>query len=70
MSKPNWDDAPDWANWVAMDRGGHWYWHAGEPFWDSYDGAWYDNDFDDEITLLACSDMSEIDPSSTLEGRP
>lgn len=23
---PSWDDAPDWANWVAQNAGGCWYW--------------------------------------------
>ncbi len=29
--KPSWDDAPEWAKWLAMDANGIWYWHALEP---------------------------------------
>lgn len=29
--KPNWDDAPDWAKWLAMDSCGTWYWHQNKP---------------------------------------
>ncbi len=27
----NWDDLPDNANWVAMDRSGVWYWYESVP---------------------------------------
>lgn len=29
--KPDWKDAPEWANWLAMDCDGRWYWHESEP---------------------------------------
>jgi hypothetical protein len=29
--KPDWKDAPDWANWLAMDDDGEWYWYSIEP---------------------------------------
>ena len=25
--KPSWKDAPDWANWLAMDENGEWGWY-------------------------------------------
>lgn len=28
---PKWDEAPSWANWVAMDSDGSWWWFADEP---------------------------------------
>jgi len=28
---PEWEHAPDWANWLAMDPDGRWYWHEKEP---------------------------------------
>lgn len=31
MSKPSWDDAPEWANWLAMDADGTWFWFEDEP---------------------------------------
>lgn len=33
MSKPEWnEDTPDWANWLAKDRDGFWWWYEYEPF--------------------------------------
>ncbi|XQA74642.1 hypothetical protein ACM9XA_03635 [Xanthomonas sacchari] len=38
MSKPSWDDAPDWAQWLAMDADGQWYWYESKPEW--HFGTW------------------------------
>jgi len=29
--KPSWDDAPSWAQWLALDGDGEWYWYEVEP---------------------------------------
>ena len=29
--KPSWDDAPEWANWLAQDENGEWYWYEDMP---------------------------------------
>ena len=29
--KPNWKDAPDWANWLAMNEDGAWTWFEEKP---------------------------------------
>mgnify|MGYP006440564041 CR=1 FL=1 len=29
--KPKWQDAPDWANWLAQDADGRWYWFENPP---------------------------------------
>jgi len=40
--KPDWKDAPEWANWLAMDDDGEWYWYEIEPFLaKGYSGTWY-----------------------------
>ena len=31
MNNPSWKDAPEWANWVAQDRNGDWFWYEHEP---------------------------------------
>jgi hypothetical protein len=31
QNKPDWKDAPDWAQWLAQDGGGRWYWYDGKP---------------------------------------
>jgi hypothetical protein len=29
--KPSWEHAPEWAQWLAMDNNGEWYWYEDEP---------------------------------------
>jgi hypothetical protein len=29
--KPSWDDAPDWAEWLAQDSDGRWVWYGLKP---------------------------------------
>lgn len=29
--KPDWKDSPEWANWLAMDKDGLWFWHEEAP---------------------------------------
>jgi len=29
--KPDWKDAPEWANWLAQDEDGEWPWFEEEP---------------------------------------
>lgn len=31
MSKPDWKDAPPWANFLAMNENGKWYWFTKRP---------------------------------------
>lgn len=31
MNKPDWKDAPEWAQFLAMDADGEWYWYELEP---------------------------------------
>lgn len=47
MSKPDWKDAPEWADWLAADpQGSYWVWYESEPswmsggWWYSYSGEW------------------------------
>lgn len=32
MSKPNWRDAPEWAQWLVQDWDGEWRWFELEPY--------------------------------------
>jgi len=29
--KPDWKYAPEWANWLAMDSDGAWFWYEMQP---------------------------------------
>lgn len=37
MSKPEWRDSPDTANWLAKDASGEWCWFVNKP----YDGCYH-----------------------------
>lgn len=30
--KPDWKDAPEWAQWMAMDCNGDWYFYEEKPY--------------------------------------
>ena len=40
MNKPSWNDAPEWANWLAQDRNGQWFWHENIPVVFDDEGEW------------------------------
>lgn len=29
--KPDWKDAPEWANYLAQDKNGEWWWYGKQP---------------------------------------
>ena len=37
--KPDWKDSPEWANYLAMDEDGSWYWHKTKPMMSGFDWA-------------------------------
>lgn len=40
--KPNWKDAPDWAQWLSQDADGEWFWSEEEPEYGVYvPGQWF-----------------------------
>ena len=39
---PNWDEAPDWAQWYAVDGPGGAYWYGEEPRLDSWSWMAYE----------------------------
>ncbi|AVO23690.1 hypothetical protein [Xanthomonas phage XPP1] len=38
--KPNWLDAPEWANFLAMDTDGAWVWYEKHPRYVVSSGRW------------------------------
>lgn len=42
--KPDWKDAPEWANFMAMDEDGSWYWYEDEPYMSSFNREWRGDD--------------------------
>lgn len=53
MSKPSWSEAPRWANWLAQDGDGSWFWYENRPMDRSGDSIgsswWWDNSGRDEV---------------------
>lgn len=73
--KPSWDDAPEWANWLAMDGDGEWIWYKDEPYWEGIDAQWHVDTDDTPLTESAgygpdCDGEDWDFAYSTLESRP
>lgn len=70
--KPSWNDAPEWAQWLAQDVSGHWYWYKLEPL-PSY-GEWsiISRFAPKPQCKIACDMSNPFNPDwqSTLEMRP
>jgi len=62
--KPDWKDAPEWSNWVAMDADGTWYWFETKPRICSDEGLWEPNIGE----LVKCFNIKAW--TETLEQRP
>lgn len=60
MNKPDWKDAPEWAQYLAMDADGAWYWYELRPI--ALRDSWAPN---------GRSQLAAIQPwLSSLESRP
>lgn len=62
--KPAWKDAPEWAEWLAMDADGTWSWFASLPF--ILDGEWMPA----PKTLCRTAKEPDLDWRDTLQVRP
>lgn len=65
MIKPDWNTAPWWAQWLAMDSCGKWYWYEFEPdrMSDGFDNSNHGG-------IMANASSKSIDWKYSLEGRP
>ncbi|MBP3934132.1 MAG: hypothetical protein J6D44_09725 [Pseudomonas sp.] len=59
MNKPDWKDAPEWAEYLAKDKNGEWFWHEGRPNRDAV--IWYP---------IGRRRLASEDWKETLEARP
>ena len=67
MSKPDWEDAPNFAMWLAQDWNGRWYWYECKPR--SYTIRWSRG----KAFMLACDRFAgQVNKNwkNTLERRP
>ena len=70
MSKPDWKDAPEWAQWIACDNSGQWWWFSARPI--ALNHVWDVEDFNEQCEC-AHEDYrltSRVDWRETLERRP
>ena len=63
QNKPSWEDAPEWAEWLAQDEDGEWKWLAGLP--GKYVDGWTAVKIKGHCKGLALGDWRD-----TLEKRP
>lgn len=61
--KPDWKDAPEWAQWLAMDSDGEWYWYEHAPKFKVRRGRWIVVRGNAQLAVLA-------DCENTCEARP
>lgn len=64
--KPDWKDAPEWAQWLAMDANGFWWWYEEEPV--VSEKAWMPSDSGD--CTRAFTKPTNEDWLETLTPRP
>ena len=60
IEKPNWNSAPEWANYLAQDENGDWYWYEDQP--EAGYNQWY--------TRSGRSREAAVDWKTSLETRP
>ena len=65
MTKPSWDDAPEWAEWLAMDQDSEWWWFENEPGGDD-NAEWLPNGGSQRAKITCCEDTW----TESLEPRP
>jgi hypothetical protein len=74
--KPDWKNAPLWADWLAMDGDGIWVWFQDKPEWEAAFHEWQlsaDADDDSAYEEASTPDCDGIDwdfAYDTLEERP
>lgn len=70
-SHPRWKDAPDWANYLAQDGDGSWYWYEYPIYAHEDDDAWYEQKgFDGRIDDAGVAAERNPDWRDTRQARP
>lgn len=63
---PGWDDAPEWAMWLAQDLDGSWYWFEECPGMGDDDDKWYADNYKEAKEGVTVSPFWR----NTLQSRP
>ena len=64
---PSWDDAPEYANWLAQDENGMWYWYEIEPHQEA--ACWNFHGDDDYERVNRIGDSANPNWRNTLKAR-
>lgn len=68
MNKPDWKDAPEWAQWLACDEECGWWWYQKKPIFD--EDCW----ICDPLAVARIEHAGDYgknpDTANTLEPRP
>jgi hypothetical protein len=67
MTKPSWNDAPSWAEYLAMNHDGKWRWHQHEPKALS-NGTWQAKEGSNTSAERGWFDTLEKKPPFTFDG--
>jgi hypothetical protein len=72
MTKPSWNDAPEWAQWLAQDGDTCWWWFEEKPAVDEEIFGWISEDGRVVITDKDAKGYAEpaLEWRETLEQRP
>lgn len=69
--KPDWKDAPAWAEWLCQDANGKWHWFKDEPIVNDKHESWFHlTSSESNRHQLAISDIPSLDWKDSLEPRP
>jgi len=73
--QPDWTEAPDWAQWWAIDDDGYAYWYRDQPTYNAKYGGWLRTLGEEpDVSFDHCwpppFDNRDIDWSQTLRSRP
>lgn len=69
INRPSWDDAPEWAQWLAQDVSGRWMWYGDEPS-PVYDAEEWQPESGKFFTASSGAVPAGHDWRETLEKRP
>lgn len=69
INRPSWDDAPEWAQWLAQDVSGRWMWYGDEPS-PVYDAEEWQPESGKFFTASSGAVPAGHDWRDTLEPRP
>lgn len=73
-NRPDWDEAPEWARWWAVDSDGSAYWYEQKPEYEEWIGVWSPMEVHGHMcgdSVMDRSGMFEMEnPAGTLTERP